>query len=135
MTQKPNHDETTHPLDRLGETCDCCGTEYRVIEELPDKPVNSAFLAGLEESDSFAFARGVTMFDPSLFEVDSDTRLTEDIVLSTQNATRVLSRHEGVGWVVSLEFDHAPDEDPQSVGFEVWTEASNRISKRLDQML
>lgn len=135
MSEKTTHRETTERTDRVGETCDCCGTQRRVIEKLPDKPLSSTFLDALEESGSFAFARGIAMTDASLFEIDSESPVTEDVVLSTETATRVLERHEGVGWVVSQEFFHEPHEEAQTVGFEIWTEASNRIAMRLHEMM
>lgn len=116
-------------LDHLGTTCQC-GTHHRVFDSLPASPLTGSMIDQLRASERIHFVRGITMRSP---DHDSNEEVTEDVVLSTDSKTLLLSFYEEVGWVVEQEIEHRPGEDPETVGLETWTEVSDQLSTVLNE--
>lgn len=90
-------------------------------------------IESLRESDKIAFVRGVSFMSSGLLGYDTEEDLTEDLVLSTEASTKVLSHHEGTGWVVEMESDHEQEEAPVEVGEEMWMEATHHMSEAMSE--
>lgn len=121
-----------HAAGHFGEECPECGTVHRVLDSLPDQPLTRSQIAGLQDSENILFTRGLMFMSGGVFGYDTDEELTEDLVLSTDASTKVLSRFEGTGWVVEMESDHADDDDPVEVGEQMWAEGSQHLSEAVN---
>lgn len=125
--------EEHHAADHFGEECPGCGTVHRVLESLPDQPLTTSQIEELRDSENIAFIRGLALVSGGLVGYDTDEEMTEDIVLSTESSTKVLSRYDGTGWVVDIEEPHHDGEDPAVVGEETWMKASQHLSTAMQE--
>lgn len=95
-----------HEHDEIqpGETCPDCGTHFKIMDELPKRPLTESEIASLADGDSFHLAEAITLMKSMVMpKVPEGTWATEDIVLATDEAARVLSYYEEHGWVVDVE--------------------------------
>jgi hypothetical protein len=134
----------------LGTTCERCGVHHRVVESLPNRPLDDAELGELERACAFVRPVGASGADerPSGGDGEAPARAreapgaggggsetadaetgaagerAETLVVSTTGATRLLRRDADHGWVVDRERDHDGDADPRTVGRDVFAEAT-----------
>lgn len=126
--------EVPHAVERIGTTCEGCGTHHRVFEKLDDKPISESAMNKLEQADTIKFIQGIAMMSGGLLGVETDQEVTKDIVLSTASKTMHLSQYKGHGWVVEQEIEHEDDEDPEEVGFQLWAERSSMLAEGMKDM-
>lgn len=87
-----------------GDTCPDCGTHFKIMDELPKRPLTESEVNSLGEGDSLHLAAAITLMKGIVMpNVPEETWATEDIVLATDEAARVLSLYEEHGWVVDIE--------------------------------
>lgn len=122
--------ERHHPPEHLGEECPKCGVVHRVLESLPDKPLSQSAIQSIEESENFAYARGIAVHSDG----SDEGMVTDDLVLSSPASTLLLSRYPGTGWVVEQEIEHQPEDDPREVGAEVRETASQHLAGAISEL-
>lgn len=96
-----NQDHNIQP----GKECPDCGTYHAIMDSLPERSLTEAEVHSLNESEKTVLAepvyvtRGATM--PGV--EDDLAWATDTMVLATDSSAKVLSLHEGYGWVVDVE--------------------------------
>ncbi len=108
--------ENHNPLDYLDQECEVCLTNHRVIESLPERPVEKVELGEWRENQDEWDGKSV-YFEPIYFE----GKLTHEDMSKTETATLVFGTEESVvqvalysdaGWVVEKEIDMIDGRDP-----------------------
>lgn len=86
-----------------GTECSECGTHHKILDSLPARPLAEREVDSLDEDTSIALAEPVNLMVAEVMGVEDAEWATENIVLGTSESARVVSLHEGVGWVVQME--------------------------------
>lgn len=100
------------------------------MDALPPRPLSRPSINKLKDTDRIAFAKGIFIsLDDS---VDQDVEDTGTVVLSTSDATHVVSLFDP-GWVVDREIDHVGQTDPTEFGSAIWELVSDEYSAWMDE--
>lgn len=92
---------------------------------MPNRPFAPEDVERLHRSCPFVGVVGATPTSPDAHPSESSEEYaTNTLVVSTDGGTRLLRRAEDLGWVVDRERDHEADEDPYTVGVDVFAEAA-----------
>lgn len=122
------HGDDTHAPDNMAGICAECGTDHRLIESLPNQPLNVDHFETIESREGIVLARSIVAIPGDIVGSDAD-KVTEDAVIATPNSVRVLSRYqEAGGWVVTQELDVPDDRDPMEFALEVYSEISEEFA-------
>lgn len=95
-----------HQHDEIqpGESCPDCGTHFKIMDELPERPLTEGEIDSLSDGDGIYLAQAITLMKWMIMpKVPEESWAAEDIVPATDEAARVLSLHDGHGWVVDIE--------------------------------
>lgn len=114
--------------EHIGGYCPDCGTHHRVVESIPARPLRMSEVDSLKESDDIVFCMQLMWMSGDMAGMDTDEDVTEDIVLTNETVTRLLSLYKGHGWVVEVEEEHGEDEAAEDVATDVYVEATNMVS-------
>lgn len=115
-----------HDGTHIGEVCPDCGTHHRVLETLPGKPLTQEAIDSLESGENIHYARGIGWRDPEFLGVESDDKVTENVVLATDGSVVVVRLYEP-GWVVEYEEEPDDGENVEKLGKKIWNQASNDL--------
>lgn len=105
-------------VDYLDESeCPVCHTNHRVVESLPEMPLTEAYVERLDER--LPYVRGT--FPPEDEVADYiPTSITDNLIISTENSTRILQFMIEHGWVVAEEIEDHGEMKPEEVGEQAW---------------
>jgi hypothetical protein len=101
--------ENHNPLDYLGQECQVCFTDHRVIESLPERPIEKIELEKWREQQDEWDSKFV-YFEPIYFEDEltlenlSETA-TVTLVFGTEDNVVQVALYNDAGWVVEKEID------------------------------
>lgn len=107
-----NHD----PLDYLDQECEVCFTDHRVIESLPERPVEKAELEEWREKQDEWDGKFI-YFEPIYFEnelthEDLSETATATLVFGTEDNVVQVALYNDAGWVVEKEINIPDGGDP-----------------------
>lgn len=115
------------------QTCSDCGSEHRVLESLPARPLTASDVEDLRASDSLTFVAGARwLFGDVAPEFDEE--VTEDVVLATDQRALLLSLY-GIGWVVEREVEPGPDETAAEAAHDLLMAASSALEAEMERLL
>lgn len=112
------------------EECPVCFTNHRVVDSLPRKPLTKSVVKKL--NDQLLFARG-TFPNPDELVEDIPTNITDVLVMSTEESTRILQFYINHGWIVGEERDHYEGMDPEECGRAAWEKYSEDFHRQMQQ--
>ncbi|WP_435065628.1 hypothetical protein [Halobaculum sp. EA56] len=118
-----NHD----PTDYLtGRECPICFTDHRVIESLPERPIN--------ESEAKTLAEKFVFFKPIYIQgkiehPNMPNNIAPTIVFSTEAKTFQIALYTDIGWVVEKEIELSEGMNPEKIGEMLWNETRNSYAE------
>lgn len=122
------HGEDTHAPDNMEGVCAECGTDHRVLESLPNQPLNVDHFETIESRDGIVLARSIIAVPGDIVGADAD-KVSEDAVIATSKTVRVLSRYQDAGgWVVTQELDVPDDRSPIDFAVDVYSELAGAFA-------
>lgn len=103
------------------DTCPVCYTNHRVIESLPKLPLTPSHVESLAERVPFAKA---TFPGEDEVKESVPTNITDTLVISTEESTKILQFFMEHGWIVGEEINHYDEVEPEEVGQVAWEKYS-----------
>lgn len=122
------HGADDHARDHLDGICEECGTNHRVIESLPNQPIDPEKIEALESQENVVLARAIVSIPGRIVGADAE-KVCEDAVLATQKTVRTLTRYndEG-GWIVKQELQVPDDQTPEAFATAVYEQVADEFS-------
>jgi len=118
-------------LDYLDEEeCPVCFTNHRIIDNLPEQPLTKSTVEKLDEQ--LPFVRG-TFPNPDEVVDGIPTNITDVLVISTEDSTRILQFYVDHGWIVGEEREHYEGMEPEEVGQMAWEKYSEDFHRQMRQ--
>jgi hypothetical protein len=93
--------------------CPVCFTNHRIVDSLPKQPLTKSDVEKLDEQ--LPFVRG-TFPDPDEVVDEIPTNITDVLVISTEDSTRILQFYVDHGWIVGEEREHYEGVEPDEFG-------------------
>lgn len=122
------HGGDDHARDNLDGVCEECGTNHRVLESIPNQPIDTEKIEALASSEGVVFARSIVAVPGGIVGSDAE-KVSEDIVLGTTETVRTVTRYgESGGWIVKQELPVPEDRDPERFAFDVYVELASEFS-------
>ena len=108
--------ENHNPLDYLDQECEVCFTDHRIIESLPERPIEKVELEGWPEKQDEWDGKFV-YFEPIYFEdglthEDLSETATATLVFGTEDTVVQIALYNDAGWVVEKEIGMTDRGDP-----------------------
>lgn len=107
-----------------GVYCPDCGTYHPVVDSIPTRPLRRAEVESIKESDNVVFCRALIWMSGDQSGMDTSDDVTEDIVLATEGAARVITLHQEQGWAVEIEEAPEETESAEDVAWDIYQNLS-----------
>lgn len=111
--------------EHIGEHCPDCGIHHRVIESIPARPLRTSEIDSLKESDDLILCLETEWRSGEAAGMSTDEKVTDNIVVGSETAARVLSLYRGHGWVVDTEVEVQDDESARDVATRLYIDSAN----------
>lgn len=114
------HGDDDHARDNLDGVCEECQTDHRVVESLPNQPLDPSKIEAIEDTDGVVFARSVLSVPGAIVGSTAD-KITEDIVLATEKSVRTVTRYgDSGGWIVKQDLPVPENREPREFALDVY---------------
>lgn len=122
------HGDDDHAREHLDGVCEECGTNHRVLESLPNQPLDVEHFETIESRDGIVLARSIVAVPGEIVGADAE-KVCEDAVIATTKSVRTLSRYqEAGGWVVKQELDVPEDRSAVTFAIDVYSELAGEFA-------
>jgi|GEM_PF-3465361 len=114
------HGGDDHARENLDGTCEECQTDHRVVTSLPNQPLEPAKIEAIEDTEGVVLARSVLSVPGAILGSTVD-KVTEDIVLATEQSVRTVTRYgDSGGWIVKQELAVPADRSAREFALDVY---------------
>jgi hypothetical protein len=130
MIQKMRRDWAQHDItDYLDEPeCPVCHTNHIIVDGFPDSPLTESHIKNLSEQFEYVNA---TFPDDQYATKGIPTHVTDSIIISTSEMTRILMYYMDTGWIVVEELPHGGN--PRKAGEEAYEYYQEELDDMMDE--